>query len=1182
MSPDELQDSSTPTDELRAAWEDGDTIPELATVLRDQERLSPVQLVELCLIDQSYRWRTPEPVRVEDYLAACPRIAKRLEWVFELAYGELLVRRQAGNPLTTDEIEARFTDLAPRLLEQLEGGLWMDEGADSPTSNTVSPASCAAPTRGRFGPCELGEVVAQGGMGIVYRARHLRLGRDVAVKMIRPERLSRKIDVRRFQNEAMTIARLDHPNIIPILDVGQVDGVHYFAMRLIEGRDLKACRTRYLDDVRAAARLVRDIAGAIYYAHQHGILHRDLKPSNVLVDDLGVPYVVDFGLARQLSQATDLTKSGQLLGTPAYLAPEQLSRRREPLTVAADIYGLGAILYVLITGEPPYVGRSALEILDQIRNTEPRRPRTLNPRVDQDLEQICLKALANRPEDRYASAEDLADDLQRFLDGEEVQARPMSWFQRRWHWVRRHPDLATITSIMLVAACVLLTVLGLQTMRIRWLRHSWEISLESVREKQTEAEANRSEAVRLQHEAAELKSQAATSTAEAERKGRLARGMAYTAMIYRAESAVREGDTAEFSRLMAEQIPGPEQRDVRGFEWFLLDRLYRPRARYFSMATGPLRSVRYSRDGSLLAAANDSGEIQIMEAATGKRLADWSMPVTLRNIAFSPDGTTLAAVGDDGQLRLFRQGEPRPRTWPVATAPVWQVAFVGDGSLVATLDQDGKIRLIDHQQGEVMATFSGSSSRILTIAVEPGGKWLISGDDDGNLKIWDLASRRSVYDFPIPGDRPTVCLSLSLDGTYLAAGDRGDRVHVARLSQPWAHQWVLLGEHYDRVQNVAFSADGHRVACCDKNGSVRVWRVDEQATSDATEATPPEHLWQAHQGRAYDVAFDPLHRRLASVGQENHVAVWELPRDDHIISLGKLGRVCELACSLTFSPDGSTLAAAAMDGVQIWDLRSRTLTARLSHGIEPYDQVAISDDGRYVAGGCRDQPSVEVWRKSPDGYKLVWENAEHACFHLAFSPEGDALVITDWKNDELGVYATDSGDLLERIRAEQSWGSAFSPDARQMVFIELDDIAIWAWPARRPLRRLRGHLSTVNSVAYSPDGRLLASCGRDRRIILWDVATGSLLRTMMGHRIYVVQLAFVGNDRLISLDLEGTIRVWNVELGLQLCCLRHDPTNRCVRLAVSPDERWLAYRLHNGEIHSLALSRDEGESAPSP
>ena len=274
-------------------------------------------------------------------------------------------------------------------------------------------------------------------MGIVYKARQLSLNRPVALKMIKAARFASDDEVRRFRNEAEAVARLDHPHIVPIFEVGQFEDQHYFSMKLIAGESLDKRLKDYIADPRRAARLVAATAGAIHHAHQRGILHRDLKPANILVDAEGQPHVTDFGLAKRVEGDSELTRSGAILGTPAYMARSR-RRARRAVTTATDVYGLGAILYALLTGRPPFGRTTVLETLEQVRERPPEPPRKLNPRVPRDLEVICLKCLEKDPRRRYASADALAEDLKRWLAGEPIAARPVG-NRRGLVWCRRNP-----------------------------------------------------------------------------------------------------------------------------------------------------------------------------------------------------------------------------------------------------------------------------------------------------------------------------------------------------------------------------------------------------------------------------------------------------------------------------------------------------------------------------------------------------------------------------------------------------------------------------------------------------------------------------------------------------------------------------------------------------------------------
>jgi tRNA A-37 threonylcarbamoyl transferase component Bud32/tetratricopeptide (TPR) repeat protein len=397
---------------------------------------------------------------------ATPEREARLEEVLA-AYFDAV---DAGQPDDRETLLARYPELATelatffseqeRLLELASPlrSLWQAEQAVTPLlrqpTSTPEGADALSPDQPprSFGDYELLEVIGRGGMGVVFKARQKSLNRHVALKLLRRDRWAEAADAQRFRNEAEMVAQLDHPHLVPIYEVGEHDGRLFFSMKLIDGGSLAEQLGRFRDDPRSAAQLVAEVARAVHHAHQRGILHRDLKPSNVLLDHDGQPHVVDFGLAKRIEADGSLTRSGALVGTPNYMAPEQTTGQRGAVTTATDVYGLGAVLYALLTGGPPFQGEDVLATLVQVHEGEPRPPSRVNRKVDRDLETVCLKCLAKDPGRRYASAAELADDLERWLAGESVRARRAGRWVRAWKWVRRNPTLLALLAVVVLSA----------------------------------------------------------------------------------------------------------------------------------------------------------------------------------------------------------------------------------------------------------------------------------------------------------------------------------------------------------------------------------------------------------------------------------------------------------------------------------------------------------------------------------------------------------------------------------------------------------------------------------------------------------------------------------------------------------------------------------------------------------
>jgi tetratricopeptide (TPR) repeat protein/tRNA A-37 threonylcarbamoyl transferase component Bud32 len=390
-------------------------------------------------------------------------------------------------------------------------------GGGGATAGRAARPTAPAGTRVRYiGDYEILTMLGEGGMGVVYKARQISLNRDVALKVIRNAEFASEEQRRRFQNEAEAVALLDHPGIVPIYEVGTFEDRRYFSMKLIEGASLDKRLSEFAADPRAAARLMAEVADAVHHAHQRGILHRDLKPANILVDGRRHPHVSDFGLAKKIEGDAGMTVSGAIMGTPAYMAPEQALGRVREITTATDVYGLGAVLYVTLTGKAPFHGDSVLETLERVRQQPPEAPTRHNPRLPRDLEVICLKCLEKDPKRRYATAGELADDLRRWLNREPIAARPVGRATRLLLWARRNPALAALTTALAAALVIGAVGISLQWREAVYQRNQALSARDAaVRQEQVAREAeDRARAARNAAVASEKAAQAARAQAE--------------------------------------------------------------------------------------------------------------------------------------------------------------------------------------------------------------------------------------------------------------------------------------------------------------------------------------------------------------------------------------------------------------------------------------------------------------------------------------------------------------------------------------------------------------------------------------------------------------------------------------------------------------------------------------------
>ncbi len=806
--------------QLKLLWAGGQK-PDPDMLLKNAGPLSPLQTAEVLALDQWHRWRTGECISAADYLARHPAVSGDPEAALLLVYGEYLIREELGENPSKEDYAARFPQCSEGLRRQVDFHLAVERAMQT-ESLEVKPDDGqemqpgAAPTRlaGAFGDFELLKELGGGAMGVVYRAKQLSVNRVVALKMIRSGTFANPSEVRRFRQEVEAVVALDHPRILPIYEVGAIGGQHYYTMRLAEGGSLasrmgefKAPAVGTLAEARArqrsAAVLMGALARGVHHAHQRGILHRDLKPGNILLDENGEGYVADFGLARRIGVASSLTETGQVVGSPSYMAPEQ-ARGEKDVTTQADVWGLGAILYELLSGRPPFVGATVLETLHLVQDCKLTRPTSLCGALDRDLETICLKCLERQPARRYESAAALAEELERWLRGEPILARPVGPAGRLRRWAGRNPTLAILSSVTLVLALVML--LGSATAAIL-LDHRAEQARRAEREanvKLFQSSLDQARANRLAGQGGQridslkaIRQAVATGKALGYGPDRMlevrnasiaalalsdletvqewegyppgSNGVAFDSRFERYARSHRDGtislrrvaDDVELARFRATAPDDLDERVILSFAagdrlltgWFLT-RPEGPLMVWELLPAGPLLRLRVpgaqgicdvSADGRELIVGLPDSEVGVFDVASGRRIRNLPRSELAYHFAIRPGGRQVAVALNQPpavQVRDFATGD-LIREIPVPCG-VHRVAWHPNEPLVAIAREDHSVTLWDADTGLSRKELHGHRWIVGPVAFDNKGDLLASYGHDATTRFWDIHTGRQL------------------------------------------------------------------------------------------------------------------------------------------------------------------------------------------------------------------------------------------------------------------------------------------------------------------------------------------------------------------------------------------------------------------------------------------------------
>ena len=992
-----------------------------------------------------------------------------------------------------------------------------------------------------FGDYELLDEIARGGMGIVFRAKQKGLNRIVALKVILAGQFASEEDVQRFQSEAEASAILQHRSIVPIYEVGQYEGRHFFSMGFVKGVTLS-------DMVRAdpllgreAAEIVAIVAGAVAFAHQHGVVHRDLKPGNILVDGSGQPHITDFGLAKRADTESELTGTGQVIGTPDYMAPEQASGLNHMTGPRSDIYSLGAVLYFALTGRAPFHAASMMKTLQQVIEEEPIPPSRLNASIDADLETICLKCLQKDPMARYQTAAELEADLQRYLNLEPIEARPIASAARVWRWCRRNRGTA-ILSGSLAALTVMLAILG----------PAFSIAQQRLIIRLTESKTNAKQSLKQANVAAiELNNTLVNSFVErgnvAIRSSEPIAALPWYAKALQQDTGTQASDWSHRVRIASILQQAPE-----------------PIAMWKMSSETSMAAL--SPDGRMIAAIGVDGMMTVWSLDSLQRILG---PVRLglaspSTLDFLADGRSL--LHTSGSLLQIWNLDTRTETFTtqklgegIRTATVDMM----DGTLVVGL-RNGVVQTHDPKTGEIRRILGRHEAVVQMVCIHSKTARVLSCSKDGTAMLFDLVTGDILQvleheqainwaEFDATGelivtasDDATAQVWRTSDGEPVGPPIRcDDRVRVARFDHSgskvatgsWASKARVWDSqdgkelvepmlHENSIPYLEFSEDDRSLLTSSLDHTARVW----DSRTGEMRCPPLLH------GYLVVKSFFLPDSRVVTAGADKLIRVWKY-KTNALQECSVKGQ--EKITAAALSPDSSFFVIGESNGViRVWD--SNTKDSRgftLEHDAEISD-IDVSFDGRRIVAASLDG-TVQIWNAlsgNPIGPRLVHHSTRGQVQGVSFHPDGQQ-VLTFSEDGTARVWDATTGEQVFELEFPRSLTYASYSSDGSMIVTCCRDRTTRVWNGRdgTPISPPLKHRGVVEFAAFSPDRQWLATCSRDHSAIIWNAVTWQRQAPSLQHSAGVVSAEFsLDSQQLVTGARDGTAKIWKVSNGSQI------------------------------------------------